>query len=155
MQRYDVDTKNGCSMYDSDLGAYVTHADADSELSALRARVAELEQDAKVLRARLATPPEWAPVLAALSDNPDTERDGLRTEVVRLTQRLATLEAPPVVPEGWTVKRSNDEDGPWVLMCASASSDWDKGQRSQALRALTWALEHDQRPPHASDEVEP
>ena len=89
----------------------------------------------------------------------------LRVQVATLTARLAELEAPPVVPEGWEVDRRDDL---WTLLmvyegeditrspCAYIDRDgwlctYDGDVPWAALVALEYAHRTDQRPPHAGD----
>lgn len=84
------------------------------------------------------------------------ERDEAQQEVAALTERIHELESPPVVPEGCTVRRCLDDDGKsyWDLFAGPVENDddlvWAK-ERLAGYRALVWAIEHDQRPPHAGE----
>lgn len=100
-----------------------------AELSALRARVGELEAMQKALHLGIANDA------------------GIIRE---LRERLATLEAPPVVPEGWTVQ---PVCGWWTYSAKGPASEhtFDKAHFPAVLRALAWAIENDARPPHAAD----
>lgn len=84
------------------------------------------------------------------------ERDALRA-------RVAELEAPPVVPEGWAVEWFADSpsEGVWCLFDGqgiAVEADTDGVTHAEAaapwaaLRALEHAIRTDQRPPHAGDE---
>lgn len=68
-------------------------------------------------------------------------------ELYRLRERVAELEAPPVVPEGWRVHLGSGHR--WYLYQTSAD-DYALAPPA-AYRGLAWALEHDQRPPHEGD----
>lgn len=123
----------------------------DDELSALRARVAELEAECDRARANYQFMVERAA---------DEKLDGYRelgaraaaaeNECDRLRARLATLEAPPVVPEGWTVQ---PVCGWWTYSAKGPASEhtFDKAHFPAVLRALAYAIETGKRPPHASD----
>lgn len=97
----------------------------------------------------------------------EAERDALRA-------RVAELEAPPVVPEGWEVvgvpyQLDHDEyETRWELWVRDVDggpitvAHVDRGnvchpsgidEPFAAFRALMWAAEHDAIPPHAGDEV--
>lgn len=67
----------------------------------------------------------------------------VQDELAALRDQVAMLEAPPVVPEGWRVWPKPD----WCLYDLTGN----KSATPAALRALAWAIEHDQRPPHAAD----
>lgn len=100
---------------------------AENEI--LRARVAELESLESTLRARVQDRDETARIDAA---------------------RIAELSAPPVVPEGWGVAKN--ALGVWVW---TVSSDvYSEANRAAAYRALAWAIEHDECPPHADKDAE-
>lgn len=85
-----------------------------------------------------------------------------RERIELLEARIAELEEPPVVPEGWEVTEViRSQRNGWALSCGdSVVGMWypDTGQvrittlaPAEAIRALAWAIEHDQRPPHAGD----
>lgn len=146
MKRYDEPKGDHQGMIRADGdGCWVWYDDAEAELSALRARLVAMESLASAMEAQ-----------------------------------IATLEAPPVVPDGWEVSRwvygpdgwaPSDTDGKWRLSNGpSAATFGDRltvaeedtgtsvatlwhvpGVPLAALRALAWAIEHDARPPHASD----
>lgn len=84
---------------------------------------------------------------------------GEARDAYELRQRVAELEAPPVVPEGWAVRQRvartwpEKELGPWE--CLWVGPHPEPRPTATALRALAWAIEHDTRPPHAGDEVTP
>ena len=87
----------------------------------------------------------------------------------RLRERVAALESPPVVPEGWRVKQ--DESGAWKLWLVHEGEDipdspcarldrqcWVQALDGEsmvapwgALVALEYAHRTDQRPPHAGE----
>ena len=73
----------------------------------------------------------------------DTER--VIEDCDRLRDRLAALEAPPVVPRGWEGFGMED-DNLWALR-----GEGTNPTRAVAHRALAWAIEHDERPPHEDD----
>lgn len=74
----------------------------------------------------------------------------LRAERDALCARVAELEAPPVVPEGCVVRKNHY--GFWVTYTIpDDASEWVP-LAPATYRALAWAIEHDQRPPHAEDE---
>lgn len=95
------------------------------ELSALRARVAELESQ---LRHKSIDYSEAMELACAYAE------------------KIATLEATPVVPDGWEVRRGTY--GTWV---AGTTDQWEADATPAVLRALAYAIETGQRPPHASD----
>ena len=64
--------------------------------------------------------------------------------------RLAALEAPPVVPEGWEVCNDLNIPGRWGWFGTNAETQLARAVPA-VLRALAWAIEHDARPPHAAD----
>jgi hypothetical protein len=89
----------------------------------------------------------------------------------------AEPDPPPVVPRGYTV--TDASDGRWALWLEELSDQhalmeqhgdgvipgdsyacrenrglWDDEIPLAAIRALLWAIEHDQRPPHAGDAQE-
>ncbi len=112
--------------------------------SALRALIWAAEHD---------TPPRHAdpvdePVTVVAADSLSVleERDTLRA-------RLAALEAPPVVPEGWELRKIGRPE--WRKWEANHNGRWTNwcGHEGDLpiVRALAWAIEHDQRPPHADD----
>lgn len=112
-------------------------------------------------------------------------RDLDAKHIASLEVRLAALEAPPVVPNGWSVGQwvyspdgwePSDTAGKWRLRngpsastcgtmftvaeedaAGSVATLWHvPGVPIAALRALAWAIENGQRPPHAADgEVTP
>ncbi len=94
-----------------------------------------------------------------------TERDTLfgmlvRLMVPRIRAHFADLGAPPVVPKGSTVRRCLDDDGKsyWDLFAGPVENDDDlvcAKERLAGYRALVWAIEHNQRPPHEDDAQEP
>jgi hypothetical protein len=94
------------------------------------------------------------------------EIEALRARVAELTERLATLEAPPVVPASYEVELMDDSgpDSEPFMQWGFGDGTTSDGETSnddmtpeyrrdlaQLYRALAWAIEHDQRPPHASD----
>jgi hypothetical protein len=109
---------------------YETMTQVHQELSALRARVAELE--------------------AQVQQDAEDEM-ALHVRLLEATQRLATLEAPPVVPYGFDVVNRYDGVG-WCL--AAKVVEMGTQETAQAYRALAWAMAHNSRPPHAADEKE-
>lgn len=116
---------------------YVRWDDAErvvSERDTLRARVMELEADT-----------EYADKAAKQSILDLSER------LAKLRARLAALEAPPVVPEGWEVV-CGPCTGCWSVYRYAAEN---RAKQAAATRALAWAIEHDQRPPHAGDKETP
>lgn len=160
MQRYDllIQGVEGmgsaccCTMSARSDGEFVLHADAEAELAALRARVAELEL-------------ELARKQGALSVSRRTVEE-FAVQASELRARLATLEAPPVVPLDYEVELL-DESGPndepfmqWGFSDLTTSDGENSNDNmtpehrrdlAQLYRSLAWAIEHDQRPPHASD----
>ena len=72
-----------------------------------------------------------------------------------LRARIAALEAPTVVPRGFIVGQVLDHDS------GETTGEWDWGfdisvrgpdtVPAGVYRALAWAAEHNQRPPHESD----
>lgn len=68
-------------------------------------------------------------------------------------ERLAQLEAPPVVPEGWEVSETHDasETIRWRLSWFAPWRGATTAGFSAAHRALAWAVDHDARPPHEED----
>lgn len=134
------------------------------ELAALRARVALYEKDGTGV----------VPVSGGLCE--EVYRDGefvslstseAGTLVQQLRARVAVLEAPPVVPEGWWVVLDiTSWDGGWKLRGDGVIGDvayvdrdgWlctVDGESSvapwSALLALEYAHRTNQRPPHAED----
>ncbi len=116
------------------------------ERDALAARVAELEE-------------QLSRVVAAAEECGwnGVENSKILAEFIRgQGERLAVLEAPPIVPKGCTVRRCLDDDGKsyWDLFAGPVENDddlvWAK-ERLAGYRALVWAIEHDQRPPHEGD----
>lgn len=134
---------------------------AASERNALRARVAELEAELSAIRARM---------LEYIDEPPadDATTVDLAAEVVREAMatraHLVELEAPPVVPAGWTLEKRNDLAGIDTWGATDASNDNCVYQlpcgdiaRSRGLipiavlRAITWAIERNECPPHAGN----
>lgn len=70
-------------------------------------------------------------------------------EVIALRARVAELDAPPVVPEGWKVESTH---GVWMLLATDVAS---VSPPPVAYRALAWAIENDQRPQHEGNKVKP
>ena len=96
---------------------------AEAEVEALRRRVAEAEADCATYPAT----PEQA------------------------NAHIRALEAPPVVPSGYEV-RKDKHDGTWGLaVVLSPVYPRSEKLRAQSMRAGAWAIEHDARPPHAAD----
>lgn len=122
-----------------------------SENKRLAERLAELEEHAKQVSFAVGmcevVDEEVGPI------GPSAPGDVL-AEVRRLFAREAELSAPPVVPAGCSVRRCTDEHGfYWDLFCGPVDSNdltWAK-HRLAGYRALVWAIEHDERPPHAED----
>ncbi len=78
-------------------------------------------------------------VLLARLSEVEAERD-------RALERLASLEAKPVVPRGWEVLRYDRERTyEWRLVSRGAA---DAPGPAAAYRALAWAIEHDAEPAH-------
>lgn len=122
-------------------GDWVLYADAEvveKENAVLRARVAELSARNAELERKDGFGDGYLTALVKENDR--------RGEVIKeLAQKLATLEAPPVVSEGWEVRTVFDHwEAQWTRWPTQAPTP-------AVLRALAWAIEHDQRPPHASD----
>ena len=79
----------------------------------------------------------------------DTER--VIEDCDRLRDRLAALEAPPVVPMGWAVCQWKDPGSPaerWHWIHVGNALDVPP---AAVYRAHAWAIEHDARPPHEGD----
>lgn len=76
----------------------------------------------------------------------EAERDALRA-------RVAELEAPPVVPEGWQLRKIGaPEWRKWDALRDGKLTSWCGHVGDLPIvRALAWAIEHDKRPPHAED----
>ncbi len=163
MKRYDLGWSEG-DPFDGDRsypaiveernGDYVRWPEVEqltTERDALRARVAELTNTLIRVEAAFDTigtgvgPRDNESRLLRLG----VAAEQVARNVKALDARLAALEATPVVPEGFHVVRTRDA---W---------DWERSgsiplQLPAALyRALAWAIEHDQRPPHAEDELTP
>lgn len=89
--------------------------------------------------------PGWA---ANRIQHTQAELSALRALVAELEAKLATLEAPPVVPEGWRVESLGRG-------CVSFRHGTDNAScllvPPQILRAMAWAAENNARPPHALD----
>lgn len=73
---------------------------------------------------------------------------GEARDACELRQRVAELSAPPVVPEGFSVYR-DDETCWWCWTWEAAVACPEPPP--VVLRAYAWAIEHDQRPPHAGE----
>lgn len=153
MQRYNEPTGDHAGMERDDDGDWVRHTDADAELSALRARVAELEAMQAALHLGIASDAGIIRELRARVESLQVELDLERAITRGKDERLATLESPPVVPEGWIVTRSGlKELRKWVThQDGTFSSRCYRPEDLLILRAVIYAIEHDQRPPHASD----
>lgn len=155
---------------------------ATDELSALRARVAEL-------KFALGDEAGWFDryvaehrKVAELETMQKALHIGIASDagIIReMRERLSILEAPPVVPVGYSVEQVDqqvdravylprwelwchgyDDEGPVTVAHVYVDSHGSKNLATTreydcepvaALRALLWATEHDQRPPHASD----
>jgi hypothetical protein len=112
------------------------------ERDALRVQVEELK-----VRTSFDGYRELGARVAAAED----ERDDLRarvTEIDHLRARLAALESPPVVPAGYRVEL---HAGSWRLV-RDPGLVLTPSLLAAAYRALAYAIETDQYPPHVGDE---
>lgn len=112
-----------------------------AELSALRARVAELTSELQQCALAMNG-------TSSLLSEGIVHVEELMRENTALRSRLATLEAPPVVPDGYEV--TNGFCARWNLWSPTADRPVVLDSPA-ALRALAYAIETGQRPPHASD----
>ena len=134
----------------------------EAERDQLRARVAELEsQEAmrldalrELARLRVEEPALRARVAELEADAAYSAR-AAKQSILALTERCAKLRARvslhetlPVVPEGWCVSRPNGAE--WVVS-QPRRLDRTPTILAAVYRALAWAIEHDERPPHAGD----
>jgi nucleoside 2-deoxyribosyltransferase len=72
----------------------------------------------------------------------------------QLEERLCMSEAPPIVPPGWYVHRTSqqEDDGGWVC---SRDVAVVPSVMARAVRAQAWAIENDMRPPHEKRKAAP
>jgi hypothetical protein len=151
-------------------GELVRYADAESELSALRARVAELAVEVEEGEA-MSDPTDPLDVkryaLVELTGATDTKcylcrlplcpfkfqhgrEDDTRVQTCIEAERQAEVfQEPPVVPAGWRIGPWG-RGGQWVWACVPELLGDDPPPK--VLRALAWAKENDDRPPHEDDD---
>lgn len=143
-ESHDCDAM-GCSSVGSHVLERISAIEAAQELYRLRERVEKMT--AELLTSEEAIVRRIASAVSLVQD-----------------EYQRKLDAPPVVPKGWEVVKR--DQGEWSLFAMSSGELHYCVARSfrgsvecsslvsaplQALRALGWAVEHDQRPPHEGE----
>ncbi len=131
----------------TDLAARLYDSIVSVERDQLRAQVAALTAERDALRSRVEE------LSGAGAGARIVVRD-MSAELRTLRARVAELESPPVVPEGWQLRKiGRPEWRKWEALHNGKMTSWcGHGDDLPIARALAWAIEHDQRPPHAGDE---
>lgn len=164
-------------------GLHRLHPLLRSLVERVQAPLVQLVDDLKVERDRLKEHAKQVSFAAGLFELRDPEvgpfvqaaPEAVLESVKHLFSRVAELEAPPVVPDGfmvlkvphevdhqeyvdrWELWQLDGNEPPFVLAFVRSGDVWCDSyvlENRAAVRAFLWAIEHDQLPPHADKKAQ-
>ncbi len=134
----------GCGSVGPHVLEYLSAIEAAQELYRLRERVTKMT--AELLTSEEAIARRIASAVSLVRDEYQRTLGALP-----LVAERDALESPPVVPEGWGITPENSDGAPGWWITLSPEATGYNVTPPAVLRALAWAREHDQRPPHEGD----